>query len=153
MVVWLCGWLRNVLSSSLPFSYAADIYRTMERMARDMAKPSGPTTTTEPESPGKRFRVAYSFTGERRGFVKQVADILADRFGEAMILYDKYHEAEFARRDLGIELPSLYREHSDLIVAVLCPGYEKKSWTGLEWIEIHALHADREDGRVMLCRF
>ena len=49
----------------------------------------------------KRFRIAFSFAGERRDFVAQVAAILARRFGEDAILYDKYQEAEFARHDLG----------------------------------------------------
>ena len=30
----------------------------------------------------KRFRVAFSFAGEKRDFVEQVADILSERFGE-----------------------------------------------------------------------
>ena len=69
----------------------------------------------------RRFRVALSFAGEKRDFVEQVADLLAARFGRDAILYDKYHEAEFARYDLGIRLPKLYGEESDLIVPVLCP--------------------------------
>ena len=42
----------------------------------------------------KRFRIAFSFAGEKRGFVSDVAAILAARFTEDKILYDKYHEAE-----------------------------------------------------------
>ncbi|MFT5125367.1 MAG: hypothetical protein ACI9TH_003772 [Kiritimatiellia bacterium] len=34
----------------------------------------------------KRFRIAFSFAGEKRDFVKQVADLLAERFGENKIL-------------------------------------------------------------------
>ena len=49
----------------------------------------------------KRFRIAFSFAGEKRDFVAQVAAILARRFDKERILYDKYHEAEFARYDLG----------------------------------------------------
>ena len=43
----------------------------------------------------KRFRVASFFPGGKRDFVEKVARILADRFEEKAILYDKYHEAEF----------------------------------------------------------
>jgi len=43
--------------------------------------------------------------GEKRDFVAQVAAILALRFTEAAILYDQFHEAEFARYDLGVYLP------------------------------------------------
>ncbi len=101
----------------------------------------------------KRFRVAFSFAGEKRPFVADVANILAERFGEAAILYDKYHEAEFARRDLGIYLPELYHNESDLVVVIVCPDYDKKEWTGLEWTAIHDLLARREDKEIMLCRF
>ena len=74
----------------------------------------------------KRFRIAFSFAGEKRDFVKQVADLLAKRFGQGKILYDKYHEAEFANADLAFALPSLYKADSDLIIAVFCTDYEKK---------------------------
>jgi hypothetical protein len=57
--------------------------------------------------PSKRFRVAFSFAGETRAFVGTVAGLLAGEFGKKAILYDKFHEAEFARRDLGIYLPEL----------------------------------------------
>jgi tetratricopeptide (TPR) repeat protein len=101
----------------------------------------------------KRFRIAFSFAGEKRGFVSEVAAILAGRFSEAAILYDKYHEAEFARRDLGIYLPNLYHAESDLVVVVVCPAYDDKEWTGLEWAAIHDLLKKRRDNEVMLCRF
>jgi tetratricopeptide (TPR) repeat protein len=101
----------------------------------------------------KRFRIAFSFAGEKRNFVAEVAAILARRFGEEAILYDKYHEAEFARYDLGIYLPKLYRDQSDLIVAVLCPEYDQKVWTGWEWMAIYAQLTKAEGSQIMLCRF
>jgi hypothetical protein len=101
----------------------------------------------------RRFRVALSFAGEKRQFVDQVARILAYRFGEEKILYDKFHEAEFARGDLGVYLPELYNASSDLIVVVVCPDYGKKQWTGLEWAAIHDLLRQRKNQDVMFCRF
>jgi tetratricopeptide (TPR) repeat protein len=101
----------------------------------------------------KRFRIAFSFAGEKRDFVAQVAAILARRFDEERILYDKYHEAEFARYDLGIYLPKLYGEQSDLIVPVLCPNYDAKRWTGWEWVHIYGLLTKSDGQRVMPTRF
>ncbi|HEY0348506.1 MAG TPA: hypothetical protein VGC60_10185, partial [Pyrinomonadaceae bacterium] len=101
----------------------------------------------------KRFRIAFSFAGEKRDFVSKVAAILAERFGEEKILYDKYHEAEFARYDLGIYLPKLYRDESDLIVAVLCKDYDQKEWAGWEWMAIHAQLTKRQGSHIMLTRF
>ncbi|MDQ3011137.1 MAG: TIR domain-containing protein [Acidobacteriota bacterium] len=101
----------------------------------------------------KRFRIAFSFAGEKRDFVAKVAAILATRFSEEGILYDKYHEAEFARSDLGIYLPELYHQRCDLVVAVICPNYSVKEWTGLEWAAIHDLLKKRKVEEVLLARF
>jgi tetratricopeptide (TPR) repeat protein len=101
----------------------------------------------------KRFRIALSFAGEKRDFVQEVAALLAARFGQERILYDKYHEAEFARYDLGIYLPKLYGEQSDLIVPVLCSNYDLKKWTGWEWVHIYGLLTKADGSRVMPSRF
>ena len=101
----------------------------------------------------KRFRVAFSFAGEKRDYVAKVAATLAARFGEAAVLYDKYHEAEFARRDLGFYLPNLYRDESDLVIVVLSREYEPREWCGLEWDAIFDLYKKRKNQDVMLCRF
>lgn len=101
----------------------------------------------------KRFRIAFSFAGEKRDFVAKVAAILVKKFGKEKILYDKYHEAPFARSDLGIHLPDLYHKESDLVVLVICKDYESKEWCGLEWTAIHALIKERKVEDVMLCRF
>jgi hypothetical protein len=101
----------------------------------------------------KRFRIAFSFAGEKRDFVAQVAAILAQRFTKAAILYDKFHEAEFARYDLGVYLPGLYCDQSDLVVAVLCKDYDVKLWSGWEWMAIHSQLNKNEGAKIMLCRF
>jgi small GTP-binding protein len=101
----------------------------------------------------KRFRIALSFAGEKRDFVEKVASLLAAKFGEDAILYDKFHEAEFARYNLGIYLPKLYSAESELIVPVLCKDYDHKRWTGWEWIHIYSLLTKQDGHRVMPCRF
>jgi len=101
----------------------------------------------------KRFRIAFSFAGEKRDFVSQVANILAKQFGEEAILYDKFHEAEFARARLGRYLPKLYNEESALIAVVICGAYSQKEWTGLEWDAIFDLLKQRREQEVLLGRF
>jgi hypothetical protein len=119
--------------------------------------PMGPTSPIAIPTAGnpsvKRFRVAFSFAGEKRPFIAEIATILAKRFGEATILFDKFHEAEFARRDLGFYLPDLYRDHADLIVVIVCRDYEQKEWCGLEWDAIFDLLKGRQNDDVMFCRF
>jgi tetratricopeptide (TPR) repeat protein len=102
---------------------------------------------------GKRFRVAFSFAGEKRDFVGKTAEILARQFGEPVILYDRYHVAEFSRSDLAFYLPDLYENQADLVVAVLSPDYDPKEWCGLEWNAIFSLIKKRRAGEVMLARF
>src|ERR1035438_4910609 len=99
------------------------------------------------------FRIALSFAGEKRDFVAKVARILADRFDEKVILYDKYHEAEFARYDLGIHLPKLYRDQSDLVVVVLCKDYDVKLWTGWELFAFHADLSKNHGAPTLLCPY
>lgn len=101
----------------------------------------------------KRFRIAFSFAGEKRDFVAEVAALLAKQFGQDAILYDKFHSAEFSRSDLAFYLPDLYREKADLVVVVFCPDYETKEWCGLEWSAIYSLLKARRVGEVMLTRF
>ena len=101
----------------------------------------------------KRFRIAFSFAGEKRDFVEKVAGILAQRFGESVILYDKFHEAEFARARLGRYLPKLYHEESELAVVVICKDYPQKEWCGLEWDAIFDLLKKRHENEVMFSHF
>lgn len=119
-------------------------------MSPGSTPPSSSGTTA---TPSKRFRVAFSFAGEKRDFVKQMAELLATIFGEDAILYDHYHEAEFANPELGFELPDLYHDQSDLIVVIICPHYDAKEWPGLEWRAIFDLVKRRQYKGVMLCNF
>lgn len=100
----------------------------------------------------RRFRVALSFPGQKRDYVQQVAEVLARRFGEEAVLYDRFHTAEFANPDLAFELPDLYRKESDLIVAVLCGEYIEREWCGLEWRAIYSHIKGGDAKRVMLFR-
>src|SRR5262249_45831601 len=101
----------------------------------------------------KRFRIAFSFSGDKREFVAEIASILARHFGEDRVLYDKYNQAEFARSNLAFYLPALYHDETDLVVVVLDNDYEKQEWCGLEWNAIYGLIKTRKADEVMLCRF
>ncbi len=106
-----------------------------------------------PAAAARRFDVALSFPGERRRYVKGVAKQLAEKFTARRVLYDAYHSADFARVDLDVYLPGLYRTQSELIVLFLCPEYATKSWCKLEWRNIRQLIATADAGRIMLLSF
>ena len=101
----------------------------------------------------KRFRVALSFSGEHRDFVADVAEHLSAQVGRDRVLYDKYYEAEFARLNLDVYLPRLYREESELVVVFLCPEYQAKRWCKLEWRHIRQLITTADEERIMLTSF
>jgi hypothetical protein len=93
----------------------------------------------------RRFAVALSFPGEARQRVAAIAEYLSGHLGRERVLYDKFHEAEFARPNLDVYLQNLYHEHAALNVVFLCEDYEKKEWCGLEWraIRISLNSADK----------
>jgi hypothetical protein len=94
--------------------------------------------------------VALSYAGEDRPRVGPLAEALADTWGRQRVLYDKFHDAEFARPNLDVYLPQLYRDQADLIVVVLSPDYPRKVWCGLELRWIRQLILEGDAGRIML---
>ena len=100
----------------------------------------------------KRFRVAFSFSGEQRLFVEQVAHELESRFKPSQIFFDKNHEAELARIDLDTYLQDLYQNESELIVVFVSQKYSAMNWSRREWELTRGIEFDRP-GAVMLVRF
>jgi len=100
----------------------------------------------------RRFRVALSFPGEHRARVKAIADLLGEQLGQRHVLYDQWHEVEFARANLDVYLPKLYHQESDLIVFFLCAEYKEKEWCGLEWRAGRDLLKKKQDDRLMFLR-
>jgi tetratricopeptide (TPR) repeat protein len=98
----------------------------------------------------RRFSIALSFPREYRNIIEEVANCLSRAHSKENILYDKYHEAEFARINLDVYLPNLYRTQSELVVILLCKNYIEKRWCNLEWRYIKQLIATREQQRIML---
>ena len=78
---------------------------------------------------------------------------MANNLGHTRILCDLYHEAEFARPNLDIHLPNLYRTESELIAVFLCAEYSEKRWCKLEWRYIRQLIDTDDEGRIMLLSF
>lgn len=105
------------------------------------------------DSRQKRFQVALSYPGEHRGFVSRVAERLSERLGRERVLYDKYHEAEFARISLDTHLQRLYHDESELIVVFLSANYERKEWCGLEWRAIRDVIKQHRESAVVPVRF
>jgi hypothetical protein len=101
----------------------------------------------------KRFKVALSFAGEKREFVREVACYLSQKFGSSRILYDRIYEVEFGKAKLKEDLANLYRLEAELIVAIICPNYPKKEWCRNEQDVICSLIKEGNIKMVMLSNF
>jgi len=84
---------------------------------------------------GKRFVVGISYPGTHRKLISDVVFKLrpAAKLKREQILFDLFHEAEFARPDLGKYLPRLYETQCELVVVFLGGDYRRSKWCGLEW--------------------
>ena len=78
--------------------------------------------------------------------------MLSRKLGPEKVLYDKWHDAEFARPNLDEYLANLYLHESDLIVVFLCEEYDKKKWCGLESRVWRELRLDGKDEMIMFLR-
>ncbi len=103
--------------------------------------------------PKKRFQVALSFSGERRTYVEEVAQCLANALGQEAVFYDDWYNHELARPNLDTYLQDIYHNRSQLLVPFLCADYERKQWCGLEWRAIRDLLKQRQDEDIMPLRF
>lgn len=101
----------------------------------------------------KKFKVALSFPGEKREYVKAVTDDLISVIGEETIFYDNFYKAELARPNLDTLLQKIYHKNSELIVVFLCSEYNEKEWCGLEWRAIRDKIKNKEDEKIMFLRF
>lgn len=101
----------------------------------------------------RRFTVALSFPGEKRDFIREVAEVLAAAIGKGKVLYDDYLTPELARPNLDLYLSKLYREDSELLVPFYCADYERKQWCRLEWRQMRDILLQVEEERIMPFRF
>lgn len=100
----------------------------------------------------KRFAVALSFPGGRRGYVSRVAEALRRRLGDDRVFYDGWYESELARIALDDHLQHIYLHQADLIAVFLAAEYAESDWCALEWRAVRALMQSRPHA-VMPLRF
>ena len=70
-----------------------------------------------------KYRCCFSFAGEDREYVEEVASILKDQ--GVKIFYDKFEEVELWGKDLGIHFEYVYNQ-VPTIVFHLCPNHIRK---------------------------
>lgn len=99
-----------------------------------------------------RFKVAFSFPGELRDFVREVVARVKDGLVGESVFYDDDFLAQLARPNLDNLLQTVYLNNSELLVVFLSADYERKMWCGVEWRAIRAVINNKADESVMLVR-
>jgi hypothetical protein len=98
------------------------------------------------------FKVAFTFSGENRGYVEAVAVELESKIGKGNLFYDNFFQAELARINLDVFLQDIYHNKSDFIVVFLSKTYEHKEWCGLEWRSIRDLIKRKQSDKIILVK-
>jgi hypothetical protein len=98
------------------------------------------------------FEVAFSFPGEVRSLVEQIALELERRMGPNSYFYDNNHVSQLARPSLDTLLQDIYRNRTKLVVVFLGGDYHKKDWCGIEFRAIKEIIMERDHKRIMFIR-
>jgi hypothetical protein len=117
-------------------------------IANNYVNPAGPDGRLEEI----RFKVAFSFPGELRPYVREVVARVKEALNGGSVFYDDDFVAQLARPNLDNLLQTVYLNNSDLLVVFLSADYERKMWCGVEWRAIRAVINNKADESVMLVR-
>jgi len=101
----------------------------------------------------RHFKVAVSFSGDRRAYVADVVAELKKRLPKGAVFYDRDFTAELAAPNLDNRLQRIYGENSDLVVVFLSRDYQERMWCGIEWRAIRRILNNRKDHSIMYLRF
>lgn len=76
------------------------------------------------------YDVCFSFAGEQRSYVEQVAELL--RASGVRVFYDDYEKAHLWGKDLYTHLDDVYRHQARYCILFASEAYAKKVWTNHE---------------------
>jgi len=77
-----------------------------------------------------KYDVAFSFAGEDRKYVEDVANYLKEN--GVKIFYDKFEIVDLWGKDLGIHFDYVYRKSAKYCVPFISKHYKEKVWTNYE---------------------
>lgn len=99
------------------------------------------------------FKVALSFPGEVRDYIKLVVEELERIIGANSCFYDNNYKAQLARPSLDNLLQDIYKNRSNLVVVFLCEKYEEKEWCCIEFRAIKEIIMQKQQhSRVMFIK-
>lgn len=99
------------------------------------------TTTLPTQRPNpERFLVAFSFAGEQRDLVRNIAEATEQLLGLGTVFYDEWFEGQLAGSRADLKLQGVYGTTSEVVVVCASAAYAAKPWTLAEWDSISARH-------------
>lgn len=98
------------------------------------------------------FDVAFSFPGENRTLVHDIANILEVQMGPHSYFYDFNYQAQLARPSLDTLLQDIYRKRARLIVVFLSRDYQLKKWCNIEFHAIREIIFEHNHDQIMYIR-
>jgi hypothetical protein len=100
-----------------------------------------------------QFKVALSYSGDKREYVGKVASELKRRLAPELVFYDQDFTAQLARPKLDALLQRIYLNNSELVVVFFSAEYEKRVWCGLEWRALREIVKNKSDSSLMFMTF
>ncbi|MGF1839659.1 TIR domain-containing protein [Vibrio atlanticus] len=124
-----------------------------ELLAKNIKLPSWTRTESKAVDITKHiFDVAFSFPGDVRDYVQELAAEVERELGPHTYFYDNNYKAQLARPSLDLLLQDIYNNRSRLLVVFLCEKYQEKDWCGVEFRAIREILMDRDDQKIMFVR-
>ena len=126
---------------------------TLQELRRAGRRPTGTqgdesgSASATAEVASTDYDVALSFAGEQRGYVEQVAAILAEH--SVRVFYDEYETVDLWGKDLYEHLDDVYRRRSRHVVIFVSSEYAEKVWPRHEQRSAQA-RALQEQGEYIL---
>jgi hypothetical protein len=100
---------------------------------------------------GYEYDVCFSFAGEQRKYVEQVARIL--HRADIKVFYDAFEQAEVWGKDLKEHLTAVYRDRARYCVIFVSEQYAKKRWPTLEHESAQARAIQASEEYILPARF
>lgn len=82
----------------------------------------------------KPYKVAITFSGEIRGFSKEVAEMLAREYSVKKVFFDEFHNDKITGLGADEVLKRIYTSECEYVVLMISRNYTRNHWTGnVEW--------------------
>lgn len=94
------------------------------------ADPAPPPAPPKAVAPAEKYDVAFSFAGEDRAYVEQVATIL--KTAGVSVFYDNFEKVNLWGKNLIDHLAEIYQKRSRFVVMFISKHYVGKPWPGHE---------------------